>query len=146
MMVVVLAVICALLLGVGFWLYTPDKSQAVLVARYGVAATDFVEISGAKLRVKDLGPHHQTAILLLHGFGASLETWAPWADELSQHYRVVSLDLPGFGLTGPARAFKRQCHWKFARRQNCLAICRVASWLGGELGADLAGWFCQPWV
>jgi pimeloyl-ACP methyl ester carboxylesterase len=71
------------------------------MAKYSVAATDFVEISGAKLRVKDLGPHNQTAILLLHGFGASLETWAPWAVELSQHYRVVSLDLPGFGLTGP---------------------------------------------
>ncbi len=85
----------------GLWLYTPDRSKAVLAAKYGVTEPDFIEISCTRLRVKDLGPRHEGAILLLHGFGASLETWGPWADELSKHYRVISVDLPGFGLTGP---------------------------------------------
>jgi pimeloyl-ACP methyl ester carboxylesterase len=40
-------------------------------------------------------------VILLHGFGASLDTWEPWAEALSAHYRVIRFDLPGFGLTGP---------------------------------------------
>jgi pimeloyl-ACP methyl ester carboxylesterase len=39
-------------------------------------------------------------VILLHGFGASLETWEPWAERLSTRYRVIRFDLPGFGLTG----------------------------------------------
>lgn len=41
------------------------------------------------------------AILLLHGTGASLHTWDGWTRRLAPHMRVVRLDLPGFGLTGP---------------------------------------------
>jgi pimeloyl-ACP methyl ester carboxylesterase len=41
------------------------------------------------------------ALLLLHGTAASLHTWDGWARHLSPHLRVVRLDLPGFGLTGP---------------------------------------------
>jgi pimeloyl-ACP methyl ester carboxylesterase len=42
------------------------------------------------------------AVLLLHGTGASLHTWDAWAAALAPTHRVVRLDLPGFGLTGPA--------------------------------------------
>ena len=41
------------------------------------------------------------AVILLHGFCASLDTWEPWARVLSTDYRVIRFDLPGFGLTGP---------------------------------------------
>lgn len=41
------------------------------------------------------------AILLLHGTGSSLHTWDGWARRMSPTVRVVRLDLPGFGLTGP---------------------------------------------
>jgi pimeloyl-ACP methyl ester carboxylesterase len=40
-------------------------------------------------------------ILLLHGTASSLHTWDGWAKQLSPSVRVVRLDLPGFGLTGP---------------------------------------------
>lgn len=40
-------------------------------------------------------------ILLLHGNGSSLHTWDGWAHRLREGWRVVRLDLPGFGLTGP---------------------------------------------
>ena len=36
-------------------------------------------------------------MLLLHGFGSSLETWEPWAQSLGVTYRVVRFDLPGCG-------------------------------------------------
>ena len=41
------------------------------------------------------------AILLLHGTASSLHTWDGWARAMSPTVRVVRLDLPGFGLTGP---------------------------------------------
>jgi pimeloyl-ACP methyl ester carboxylesterase len=40
-------------------------------------------------------------ILLLHGNASSLHTWDGWARRLTPTMRVVRLDLPGFGLTGP---------------------------------------------
>ncbi len=40
-------------------------------------------------------------LLLIHGTSSSLHTWEGWATELRQHFKVVRLDLPGFGLTGP---------------------------------------------
>ncbi len=40
-------------------------------------------------------------ILLLHGTASSLHTWDGWARRMSPSMRVVRLDLPGFGLTGP---------------------------------------------
>jgi len=40
--------------------------------------------------------------VLLHGFGSSLHAWDGWAEALRDQRRVVRLDLPGFGLTGPS--------------------------------------------
>lgn len=40
-------------------------------------------------------------VVLLHGTSASLHTWQGWTHELSDDYCVISMDLPGFGLTGP---------------------------------------------
>ena len=42
-------------------------------------------------------------MVLLHGTGASLHTWDAWAEALRGHFRVIRMDLPGFGLTGPDR-------------------------------------------
>ena len=41
------------------------------------------------------------AVVLLHGFGASLHTWEPWASALETTHRVVRFDLPGSGLSEP---------------------------------------------
>jgi pimeloyl-ACP methyl ester carboxylesterase len=93
------ALLAALVAGVGLWLYTPDASRAALVARYQRGPADRIEVAGIGLHVRDDGPRDAPAILLLHGFGASLHTWEPWAQVLQGQYRVVRLDLPGFGLS-----------------------------------------------
>jgi pimeloyl-ACP methyl ester carboxylesterase len=81
-------------------LYTPDKPRAGLEARYAIAPTDFIEVAGLRLHVRDSGPKGAPAVLLLHGFGSSLHTWEPWAQALSADRRVIRFDLPGSGLTG----------------------------------------------
>jgi pimeloyl-ACP methyl ester carboxylesterase len=100
--IMIVATLLALALaGLGVWLYTPDESRAALEAKYVETGDAFRLVEGVRLRVRDTGPRDAPAVILLHGFGSSLETWEPWARRLSARYRVVRFDLPGFGLTGP---------------------------------------------
>jgi pimeloyl-ACP methyl ester carboxylesterase len=51
---------------------------------------------------RDEGPRGDPApLVLLHGTAASLHTWEGWSAALRGHKRVITFDLPGFGLTGP---------------------------------------------
>ena len=86
------------IVALALWLYAPDKPRAALEAAY---PGDYRIVDGVRLRLRDTGPRDAPAVILLHGFGASLDTWEPWAQALSARYRVVRFDLPGFGLTGP---------------------------------------------
>jgi pimeloyl-ACP methyl ester carboxylesterase len=61
-----------------------------------------VQVDGLTIHYKDTGPKDAPVVLLLHGFGSSLQTWDVWAAQLETQYRVIRLDLPGFGLTGPS--------------------------------------------
>lgn len=80
----------------------PDRSVESLVARWAPAPSDFVDLKGMVVHVRDEGPRTDPApVVLLHGTGASLHTWQGWVRELRRTRRVITLDLPGFGLTGP---------------------------------------------
>jgi pimeloyl-ACP methyl ester carboxylesterase len=96
-----LAIAAVALIGGGALLYTPDKSRDVLEAKYAQPPSQFLGVAGLRLHVRDTGPRDAPAVLLLHGFGASLHTWGSWAQALQTDHRVIRLDLPGFGLTGP---------------------------------------------
>ena len=83
------------------YLWTPDKSKAELEKTYSSPKNAYVTALGVNLHYQDTGPSKNAIpILFLHGFGASLQTWDTWAQALSEDYRVISVDLPGFGLTG----------------------------------------------
>lgn len=88
-------------LAAAFWLYTPDKPRAALEERYAAPPSRFVPVAGLRLHLRDTGPRDAPPVLLLHGFGSSLHTWEEWATALEAGRRVIRLDLPGFGLTGP---------------------------------------------
>jgi pimeloyl-ACP methyl ester carboxylesterase len=80
----------------------PDRSLDSLVARWALPPSDFVELDGQLVHVRDQGPSSDPLpIVLIHGTSASLHTWEAWASALSSSRRVISFDLPGFGLTGP---------------------------------------------
>ena len=98
---IILLLVLLLCVAAAFWLYTPDRSRASLEAEYLTPADTSIDADGVRLRVRDTGPRDAPALILLHGFGASLETWEPWAERLSGQYRVIRFDIPGFGLTGP---------------------------------------------
>lgn len=78
-----------------------DKSSAELRPLYGDGASQFLMLpSGATVHYRDQGNAEGPAILLVHGSNASLHTWEPWVAQLGDAYRIVTLDLPGHGLTG----------------------------------------------
>jgi pimeloyl-ACP methyl ester carboxylesterase len=98
--IIALAFIAFILLA-ALYLWTPDKSKAELEKIYGSPKNAYVSALGVNLHYQDTGPSKNAIpILFLHGFGASLQTWDTWAQALSEDYRVISVDLPGFGLTG----------------------------------------------
>lgn len=80
----------------------PNKSLKVLKEKYAQAPSSFVEADGMEVHYRDEGnPQDTLPVILLHGTGASLHTFDNWVAELSQRHRVVRMDLPAFGLTGP---------------------------------------------
>ena len=97
---IVAALLLFALLGACVWLYTPDKPRAALEAKYARPPSTFLTVAGIRLHLRDTGPRAAPAVVMLHGFGSSLDTWNAWADPLSVDHRVIRLDLPGFGLTG----------------------------------------------
>jgi pimeloyl-ACP methyl ester carboxylesterase len=84
-----------------WWLWTPDKDRTALERQYLNAPTDMMAVAGTRLHVRDSGPKTAPAVIFLHGFGASLHTWEPWATALSNDLRVIRIDLPGSGLSLP---------------------------------------------
>lgn len=59
----------------------------------------FAEVAGARVRYLDAGPRDAPAVVLLHGFASSLDTWLPVLPALERGHRVLALDLKGFGWT-----------------------------------------------
>ncbi len=80
----------------------PDRSLESLVPRWAPPPSDFLELDGLLVHYRDEGPSSDPLpLVLIHGTSASLHTWEGWVAELAKTRRVVSFDLPGFGLTGP---------------------------------------------
>ncbi|MEQ9425187.1 MAG: alpha/beta hydrolase [Cyclobacteriaceae bacterium] len=78
---------------------TPDIPIEDLIEKYGNDESEFIEVDGLNIHYRDEGAG--MPILLIHGTAASLHTWDDWAQSLKKDYRVIRLDIPGFGLTGP---------------------------------------------
>jgi len=74
-------------------------SKQQLIDKYTDSTSKFIEIDGNTVHYKDEGTGE--TLILLHGTASSLHTWDQWSSRLTEHFRVVRMDLPGFGLTGP---------------------------------------------
>jgi pimeloyl-ACP methyl ester carboxylesterase len=82
--------------------WTPDVPVSTLRERWAPSPSTFIDVAGQQVHVRDEGPRDDpTPIVLIHGTSASLHTWEGWAAALRGTRRVVTFDLPGFGLTGP---------------------------------------------
>lgn len=79
-----------------------DIPLETLKAKYTNTASAFISVDGMNVHYRDEGnPADTIPIVLIHGTASSLHTFDTWADSLKKSNRVVRMDLPAFGLTGP---------------------------------------------
>ena len=82
--------------------WAPDRSVAQLAVRWAQSPSQFVNVLGMQVHLRDEGPRDDPyPIVLLHGTSDSLHTWEGWSQNLKGQRRVIRFDLPAFGLTGP---------------------------------------------
>lgn len=89
------------ILAIFLLLRTSDTDRDEMIAKYGGPNAAFADgPAGQRIHYRDQGKRDGPAIMLLHGSNASLHTWEPLVKRLGGTYRIVTLDLPGHGLTG----------------------------------------------
>lgn len=73
-----------------------------LKQKYSNSESEFVEIDGMQVHYRDEGNTSDSIpLILIHGTGASLHTWEGWVKSLKKNHRIITFDLPAYGLTGP---------------------------------------------
>lgn len=78
-----------------------DISRDELAQQYANEASQFLMLpDGGTAHVRDEGNKNGPALVLVHGSNASLHTWEPWVARLGDRFRIITLDMPGHGLTG----------------------------------------------
>jgi pimeloyl-ACP methyl ester carboxylesterase len=75
----------------------PAVKRCAIRTKYELSGSRYVEVDGLSIHytIEGSGP----TLVLLHGVMASLHTWDGWVDQLASSFRVVRIDLPGFGLS-----------------------------------------------
>jgi pimeloyl-ACP methyl ester carboxylesterase len=127
----------------------PDRPVETLVARWAPPPSEFIEVQGQLVHLRDEGPRDDPApLVLVHGTSASLHTWEGWVKALKTERRVITFDLPAFGLTGPATgAFaERLAGQGYASDEYARFVLALADHLklprfvvgGNSLGGDVA--------
>lgn len=92
----------ALLFALGWWVWDnwhDDLPAARVIQQYAFPDSKFMSVDGMEIHYRISGKGDP--ILLLHDAQSSLNTWSGWTEKLSEKQQVVSVDLPGFGLSAP---------------------------------------------
>lgn len=83
-------------------------------------------------------------VLMLHGFGADLYSWPRMARSLTDHYRIVAPDLPGFGQSSQVATDSYDIPHQVERlrqfmdRLGLKQVHLVGNSMGGWIAADFA--------
>ncbi len=103
-----LALLIVAVLAVGwFALQRPDLPWTTLQAKYQTAASRYVDLPGGlHVHYRDQGAPNGPTLVLVHGFSANADAWEPWVKRLGGTYRIVTLDLPGHGLTQTPKGYR----------------------------------------
>jgi abhydrolase domain-containing protein 6 len=86
-------------------------------------------------------------VLLIHGFGGDKEHWTRFARQLTERYRVIAIDLPGFGessrLEGYSYAPREQAE-RLEKLRAALGIKRMHL-VGNSMGGMIAGVYAREY-
>jgi len=118
-----------------------DIPVAQLKAKYQKSNSAFIDIDGVSVHyIMEGRMDDSLPIVFIHGTSASLHTWDTLSSLLKTNKKIIRLDLPAFGLTGPNRLnqynfnFYNQFLDEFLLKLN-VTKCIVA---GNSLGGSIA--------
>ena len=94
--------ILTIIVGLSALYWKSDIPLETLKEKYANSDSKFIEVDGMSVhyRVEGLA-QDSLPLVLLHGTGASLHTWDGWVNALKSERKIIRLDLPAYGLTGP---------------------------------------------
>jgi pimeloyl-ACP methyl ester carboxylesterase len=85
-----------------------------MMQKYGYPNSRFLSVEGLQIHYLDEDdtsvsliskksppPSNKPVLVLVHGTFASLHTWDGWVQCLHSKFRIIRIDLPGFGFSGP---------------------------------------------
>src|SRR5882672_10502855 len=141
-LLVVLTVIAAVAFTV-FWFSRPaDVSfEEVRAVVPNSAYSHFTDIDGVRIHYQEKGTG--TPLVLIHGFTSSTYSWKDVFEPLSKSFRVITVDLKGFGFSGKPDG-------DYSRRAQAILVAHLLdhlkiekAWLcgnsmGGEIALNLA--------
>ncbi len=101
------------------------------------------------MEINDIRLHYRQGgegqpVLLIHGFMGQLGQFSPIWDELIREYRVIAVDLPGFGLSGKdldfdySKANIADTINEFMEKIGAKEVIVVGHSMGGEVAQHLA--------
>lgn len=97
-LLILLAVLLVAALVVPLLIPVSPPEGVVPVERLAGPAGRFLDLDGVQVYYEAAG-QGQPALILLHGFAASLFSWREVVGPLAETHTVVAFDRPGFGLT-----------------------------------------------
>jgi pimeloyl-ACP methyl ester carboxylesterase len=133
-----LVVIAAIVFAV-FWFTRPaDVSfDEVRASVPNSAYSHFADVDGVRVHYQEKGSG--TPLILIHGYTSSVYTWKDVFEPLSKNFRVIAVDLKGFGFTGKPDG-------DYTRRAQAMLIAGLLdhlkiekAWLcGSSMGGEVA--------
>ncbi|MBK9255061.1 MAG: alpha/beta hydrolase [Saprospiraceae bacterium] len=105
-----------LIVGICFFYWENDIPLETLKTRYASKSSAFVDVMQMKVHYRDEGfKNDSVPLVLIHGTGASLHTWEESVNLLKDSFRIITMDLPAYGLTGPnpERVYSQEFYVQF---------------------------------
>lgn len=123
--------------------YYDKKALSYMFSVYPQLQTKFAEVWGHKIRYLEQGNADRN-IVLVHGLGGSAERWLKVIPLLSSKYRVIALDVIGFGYSDkPSTDYTVEFFAKFLSSFiGSLGLSKttlIGTSLGGQIAAHCAG-------
>lgn len=94
--------ILLIIVGLSALYWKSDIPLEKLKDKYANSDSKFIEVDRMSVHYRVEGfAQDSIPLVLLHGTGASLHTWDGWVNALKSERKIIRLDLPAYGLTGP---------------------------------------------
>lgn len=125
-----------------FMLQQRDQPPLCLVDN-SLGTHSYVKIKGVKFHYVEAGDKSKPLVLLLHGFPDCWLSWREQIPRLAEHYRVVAIDLKGFGDSDKPfnkRSYKVEILINELKQFVLTFGVKTCSIIGHDLGG-LLGWY-----